>query len=306
MAGGAEFEIIRSLAERWGDLARGLGSDCAVLDIPAHHRLLASTDTTVEGLHFQTSWLTPREIGYRAGMGAWSDLAAAAAAPIGALVAISAPQHWVAALPDLADGLGEAARGVGAPIVGGDTTGGPALVLTLTVLGSALQPLTRAGARPGDRVYVTGTLGGPRAALLAWERGESPDPLTRARFARPAARLREAQWLAARGTTAAVDISDGLIGDAGHLAAASGVRVAIDLDRVPRWPGVSALDAAASGEEYELVVTASVVIDSVAFAREFALPITQIGEVVAGAPGVDARLEGRRVDPIPGYDHFSR
>jgi thiamine-monophosphate kinase len=176
----------------------------------------------------------------------------------------------------------------------------------MTVLGTAAQPLTRAGARPGDRVYVTGTLGGPWTALRRWERGETPDAASRARFARPEARVREARWLAARGMSAAVDVSDGLVADLGHIAAASGTRLTIDLDRVPRWPGISAIDAGASGEEYELAFTAPVTIDAVAFAREFALPVTQIGTVAAGPPGIDALVEGRRVDPIPGYDHFSR
>jgi thiamine-monophosphate kinase len=303
---GAEFDLVRALAGRWGSVARGLGDDCAVLDVPAGERVVVSTDTTVEGVHFRPAWLTPREIGYRAAMGAWSDLAAAAATPIGALLALSIPQQWVASMPDLADGIGEAGRLVGAPVVGGDTTAGTTLVITMTVLGTAAHPLTRAGAQPGDRVYVTGTLGGPWAAIRAWERSETPDGSSRARFARPEARLREARWLAARGISAAIDISDGLVGDLGHIAAASSVRVVIDLDCVPRWPGVAAVDAGASGEEYELALTSPVAIDSVAFAREFALPLTQIGNVVAGPPTVDVLVDGHRVDPIPGYDHLSR
>jgi len=238
-------------------------------------------------------------------MGAWSDLAAAAATPIGALLAFSTPRHWLESLPDVADGIGEAGRIVGAPIVGGDTTAGPALVITISVLGTAAHPLTRAGARPGDRVYVTGTLGGPLMAIRSWERGETPDAASRSRFARPEARLREARWLAARGISAAIDVSDGLVGDLGHIAAASGARLVVDLDRVPRWPGIAAIDAGASGEEYEIAFTAPVNIDAVAFAREFALPMTQIGHVVAGSSGIDVLVDGRRVDPIPGYDHFS-
>lgn len=305
LGAGAEFDLIRSMAARWGLAARGLGNDCAILDLSAGERLVASTDTSVEDVHFRSAWLSPREIGYRAAMSAWSDLAAAAARPLGALLALVVPRSWLPALADVADGVGEAAREVGAPIVGGDTVGGPALVITMTVLGSAQRPLGRDGARRGERVYVTGALGGPRLALERWRRGETPDDATRLRFARPRARLRESHWLARQGMSAAIDISDGLVADLGHIAAASRARLVVDLDRVPRWPGATPLDAAASGEEYELACTAPGSLDVGAFAREFALPLTEIGHVDDGPPGVEVRLDGRRVDPISGYDHFS-
>ncbi len=211
----------------------------------------------------------------------------------------------MAELAAIADGIGEAARIVEAPIVGGDTVAGPALVITMTVLGSAARPLARDGARPGDHVYVTGTLGGPFAAIRAWERGDVPPEAARRRFARPQARLREARWLAARGATAAIDVSDGLVGDLRHIAAASGVRVVIELDRVPKWVGLTAAEAGASGEEYELACTAPTAIDSDAFVREFRLPLTPIGRVAEGPPGVDVFVAGQRVDPMPSYDHFS-
>jgi thiamine-monophosphate kinase len=208
-------------------------------------------------------------------------------------------------LPEVADGVGEAARIVAAPIIGGDTVTGPALVITVTVLGSASHPIGRDGARPGDRVYVTGTLGGPLVAVRAWERGEAPDATARLRFARPEPRLREARWLAGHGISASIDVSDGLVGDLRHVAAASGVRLEIQLDRVPRWPGASAVEAGASGEEYELACTAPVAIDSEAFAREFRVPLTEIGRVNAGPPGVDVFVGRQRVDSVASYDHFS-
>lgn len=302
---GVEFDLIRKLAERLGPMGRGLGSDCAVLDIPAGERLVVSTDTTVEGVHFRAPWLTAHEVGYRAAMSAWSDLAAAAATPIGGLLALTLSHEWLPMVPALAEGVGEAARAVRAPVVGGDTVAGSSLVITMSVLGTAARPLDRAGARPGDRVYLTGTMGGPLAAIRAWERGQTPEDAARLRFAHPQARLREGRWLAGHGVSAAVDISDGLIGDLGHVAAASGVRLVVDLDRVPRWPGISAIDAATSGEEYEIACTAPVLIDCIAFAREFDLPLTQIGHVIEGVPGVEALVDGQRVDPMAGYNHFS-
>jgi thiamine-monophosphate kinase len=306
LSGGVEFEIIRDLVARWGEWARGIGSDCATLDVPPGQQLVASTDASVDGVHFRRAWLTAREIGYRAAIAAWSDIAAAAANPLGMLVVLGVPPECRALVSEIGDGIGEAARTVGAPILGGDLTVSTELMLTMTVLGSAARPLTRGGAHVGDRVYVTGTFGGPRKAVEAWSSGRTPADDLRARFARPAARIREAQWLAAHGAAAGVDVSDGVAADLAHVAEASGVRMTIDLDRLPRWPGVSAIEAAGSGEEYELAITAPVAIETTAFAREFSLPLTHIGDVVAGAPGLEVRLAGARIDPIAGYDHFSR
>jgi thiamine-monophosphate kinase len=221
------------------------------------------------------------------------------------LFAVTVPPSWREALLEIAAGVGESALEAGGPVVGGDITTGAELVLTLTVLGTTTRPLSRAGARVGDHIYVTGTLGGPLAAIRAWRSGERPDSASRARFARPVPRLAEARWLAAHDATAAVDVSDGLVADLGHLAAASGVRAVIDLDRFPRWPGQSAVDAASSGEEYELVVTASRPLDTHTFEREFNIPLTRIGDVESGPPGLETRLQGARVDPVDGYDHFS-
>jgi thiamine-monophosphate kinase len=302
---GAEFDLVRAFLARWGDAARGIGSDAAVLDVPSGHRLVVSTDMSVEGVHFRRPWLTAAEIGYRATVAALSDLAAAAARPVGVLLGLAAPPEWRADLPAVADGVGQAARDAAVPVVGGDTSAGPALLLTVTVLGVAVHPVTRSGARAGDRVYVSGTFGGPAAALRAWMRGATPEASARARFARPTPRLREAEWLAAHGTTAAVDVSDGLVADLGHLAAASGVGMVLDLDRLPRWPGLTAVEAATAGEEYELAVAAAGPIDAAAFAHEFGQPLTYLGDVVAGPLGVDARVAGSRVDHVPGYDHFS-
>jgi thiamine-monophosphate kinase len=127
--------------------------------------------------------------------------------------------------------------------------------------------------------------------------------------------VREARWLAAHGATAAIDVSDGLAADLGHLAAASGVRVTLDLERVPRLSDVSAVEAARSGEEYELAVTAPRGLDPGEFAATFGIPLTNVGAVSAAAPGasvgagVDVIGGGEagetRVDPLVGYDHFS-
>ncbi|MFI5248546.1 MAG: thiamine-phosphate kinase [Gemmatimonadales bacterium] len=302
---GAEFDLIRELLSQLADGARGEGDDCAVLQIPAGTKLLLSVDTSVENVHFRRAWIAPREIGYRATAAALSDLAAAGATPIAILFAVSAPAAWLGDLPAVAAGVGAAAREAGTVVVGGDTTAGRDLVLTLTVAGVSERPLSRAGARPGDHVYVSGRLGGPAAAVRAWTGGAEPDAATRERFVHPIPRLREGRWLAAHGATAAIDVSDGLVADLRHLAAAAAVSLAIELDRVPRWPGVTVLEAASSGEEYELAVTTGNHFDVAAFEQEFGVPLTYVGEVVAGDPGVEARASGVRVAPILGYNHFS-
>ncbi|MBM3907751.1 MAG: thiamine-phosphate kinase [Gemmatimonadetes bacterium] len=304
---GGEFAIISAALKRWGALASGIGDDCAVLDVPAGERLVLSVDTAVEGVHFRRTWLSPEEIGYRATMAALSDLAAMAATPMGVAIALTLPTGWKDEFLALCDGIGEATKAVGARIIGGDLSRGADLSLSLTVVGHVATPLSREGARPGDAIWVTGALGGPLLALRAWERGETPDATARARFARPTARFDAARWLLAHGATAGLDLSDGLLSDAGHLAAAGGVQLVVNLDRLPALAGATAEDAAQSGEEYELLVTGPASLDAKAFEAACGLPITCIGAVVPPLPGeplVEALRHGARVAVPRGHDHF--
>ena len=309
---GFEFDAIRAMLARWGAAAVGIGGDAAELTVPDGQRLMVSTDTSVEGVHFRRDWLTPKEIGYRATAAALSDLAAVAATPLALLLALTVPRSWRGQIPDVAEGVGEAARAARAHIVGGDMVSGDALSLTITVLGVAAHPLSRGAARPGGRIYVTGLLGGPMLALIALGEGRVPDAEVRQRFAHPIPRLMEARWLANHGVVAAIDISDSLVSEARHLAAASHVRLTIDLSRVPYVGGHRDLTFAAvqSGEEYELLVVTrpDVELDTSAFSRAFNLPLTEIGMVIAEhADGlIEATRGGTRVDPPSGYDHFSQ
>ena len=300
---GDEFDAIRTLLERWGDRAVGIGDDAAVLDVARGDRLVVSVDSAVENRHFRAGWLTPREIGYRAVTAALSDLAAMAARPVGVFIALAVPEGWRSELLAIADGIGEAVTGAATVIRGGNITAATELSITTTVLGSAFQPLARSGARPGDLVYTTGTLGAPGAALARLERGDPPGDY-RARFAHPMPRLREARWLAERGARAAIDISDGLLADLRHIAAASAVGITVDAARIPCVAGVSAREALASGEEYELVVTTPARFDCTAFEQRFALSLTEIGAVSAMRPG-EVRVIGANVAGRSGHDHFS-
>lgn len=304
---GREFDAIRDLLARWGPLARGIGDDGALLDVPPGERLVVSTDASIENVHFRATWMSPAEIGWRATTAALSDLAAMAARPLGVLTALTVPERWRSALPELADGIGEAASAAGAAVIGGDLNAGTELCIAVTVLGSTAKPLTRSGANAGDSLWVTGQLGGPAIALRAWLDGSEPARAERERFVQPQARVREALWLAAHGATAAIDISDGLIADARHMAAASGAAISIALDNVPLFGSVSPADAAASGEEYELLIAAHPTLDAAAFAAEFGLPLTRIGNVTGGtAVGVTVTHGGARVEFGGGHDHFSR
>ena len=305
---GREFDAVRALLAQWGTSAVGIGDDGALLDVPAGSRLVVSTDSTVEDVHFRRAWLDPEEVGWRATMAALSDLAAMGASPLGLLLALTVPDEWLDELGGVAKGIGAAAARVGAPIVGGDLTGGERLALAITALGHAARPLTRAGARAGDRLYVTGALGGPGAALAAWERGGRPRAEDRARFARPEARIAAGEWFARHGAHAALDISDGLAGDVAHLAAASGVRCLIRLEAIPCVSGATPRDALTSGEEYELLVAAPA-LDTAAFATALGgLALHEIGIVEGvspdGAGEVVAEEGGRRVALPRAHDHF--
>lgn len=302
---GREFDAIRGMLDAWGPRASGVGDDAATLTVPPGQELVVSTDASVEGVHFRRDWMSPRELGERAASAALSDLAAMAATPLGLLLALVVPMGWQDDLLEVARGVGGAASRARCPIVGGNLTRGTELSLTITVLGGASSPLRRTGAAVGDRVFVTGRLGSPGAALRALLAGGQPSAADRARFVAPVPRLDEARWLSGHGAHAAIDISDGLLADAMHLARASGVTLAIDLAALPCVDGVSAEDAAASGEEYELLVAfpSHVEVDAIAFEGTFALPLTEIGWAMELGPE-PVRLSGGLPARVRGHDHL--
>ena len=308
LAGGAEFDRIRAIAAALGSRARALGNDTALVKLGGTTVAL-SADVSVEGVHFRREWLSLEEIGWRAAAAALSDLAASAAEVVGVLAALTIPAtEPPGSFVALMEGVGAAAEAAGGKVLGGDLSRGDVLQLAITVLGTAARPLTRVGARPGDGVWVTGTLGGARAALTAWLRGAAPDPAARQRFARPEPRLGEGRWLAGHDARAMLDLSDGLAGDAGHLAAASGVAVRLELELTPRHSAVSdeaerqgepaPVFAAKGGEDYELLVVLPPEFDGLP-----PFPLTKVGEVLPGA-GLSLRLSGRPLE-LTGYEHFS-
>lgn len=322
-----EFERIADILETAAglpappELVLGPGDDAAAIRTSAGEAVVLSVDLAIEGVHFRREWLKWEAIGYRATAAALSDLAATAARPIGALVSVGLPVELDAAVyTQVAAGVTGALEEAGATLLGGDTSRSPGpAVIDVTVVGAAADPLTRSAASAGEQVWVTGRLGGAAAAVLALQSGLEPDPVARRRFERPAARWREGLWLAGRGvTTSMIDLSDGLAGDARHVAEASGVGLRLRVDRVPLdaalegWSdtGVARRIAVAGGEDYELLFTAPVGrVERVreAFEAEFGIELTRLGDVVTGSGVSWIDRAGEPVEPpaAAGFDHFT-
>jgi thiamine-monophosphate kinase len=316
LGAGAEFDRIRAIERALGAQAGELGDDCAL--VPTGDGFLAlSIDLSVEGVHFRREWLSLEEIGWRAAAGALSDLAAEAATPVGILVSLGVPADSTADdSTAVMKGAGAAAAAVGAVVLGGDLSRAPALVVDVAVVGRTARPVRRRGAAPGDGLWVTGDLGGARAALTTWQAGRPPAPAARRAFARPEPRVAAGQWLAGHGAKALIDLSDGLAGDADHLAAASEVAIELELERIP-WHGAvpdaaaasntpPAVFAALGGEDYELLAALPGEFgeaDAAGLERELGLPLTRVGRVGRGS-GIRCTLQGRELT-LRGYDHFA-
>jgi thiamine-monophosphate kinase len=292
------------------DVVLGIGDDAAI--VRARGLLVWTVDSAVEGVHFDLDWLDPKDIGYRATQAAVSDLAAMGARPLGAVSNLGLPKHFTKRdLERLLRGQAEAARELGCPIIGGNLARARELSITTSALGSARTPLLRSGARAGDELWLLGDVGLARAGLLAFQAGRASNrklaPAVRA-FARPRARLREGLSLIGR-AHAALDVSDGLAGDAGHLAEASGVGLVISEARLrealPRaLAGVAAelsrdpLELALfGGEDYALLATGP--------SRRRPRTAKVIGRVEAGR-GISLETRGgRRRSLSGGFDHFA-
>lgn len=312
-----ELDVIAALRRRFAAgprVVRCIGDDAAV--VRAGGFAVISVDTMVDGVHFRTGQLTFTEVGHRALAGALSDLAAMGAQPGEAYLALGVPAGSSRDdLLALGDGMAELAGICGVTIAGGDVTQAPALIVSVTVVGWADDParlVARDGARPGDLVCVTGTLGasGAGLAVISGQAGARLDPpgaaALRRAYAHPVPRLEAGVTLAAAGATAMIDLSDGLASDAAHLAAASGVTIELELAALPLAAGVAEvareLDrdprvfAATAGEDYELCVCLAP--EAAPGASE--LGLTTIGIVRAG-PG-----EVRFTDyegALSGYEH---
>lgn len=314
---GKEFDHIRTIAERLGARTQGLGDDCAVLESPeGDGRIVLSTDLSVEGVHFHRGWLSPQEIGFRATAAALSDLAAAGARVIGVLASLGVPKDDAGYITPVMEGVGNAVDQLGGVVLGGDLTRAPVITLDVTAVGSAQRRMSRGGALPGDTLWVSGQLGGARAALVSWQRGDEPEPAARAAFAAPTPRVAVGKWLAAHGAHAMIDLSDGLASDTRHLAAGSGVSATLMLESVPQAAAVRRVAeavgetdsgfAAIGGEDYELLVSLPPEFTQTNADECFAacsVRLTAVGHIEKGT-GVRLMFHGEP-QQLAGFDHFA-
>ncbi len=313
-----EFDLIRRHFTRTAQHAvLGVGDDCALLMPHAGMQLAISTDMLVEGRHF-LSTVAPERLGHKALAVNLSDLAACGALPLAFTLALALPRADESFVAPFAQGLLALAQQHGIELVGGDTTCGP-LNICITVMGEvpAGRALLRSGAGVGDELWVSGLLGDARLALEAF-RGTlslSADAFSATRQAMELPQPRVSLGLALRGlASSAIDISDGLVGDLGHVLQRSGVGAVVELDRLPRSAWLAAQPEAvqrecllAGGDDYELLFTAPANRhDEVrAAARNASVPVTCCGRIEAGSALRVLDAAGQEL-PVgwQGFDHF--
>ncbi|KEZ77893.1 thiamine-phosphate kinase [Salinisphaera hydrothermalis] len=316
-----EFELIDSLRRRLAatraDTRLGIGDDAAILAPPPGHEVVITTDTLIAGRHFPDD-TPPEDIGFKSIAVNLSDLAAMGADPAWLTIALAAPALSAGWCDRFIDGILEALSDTGVDVVGGDTTKSDTLTISVTALGlvPAGAALRRDGARVGDLVAVTGSLGDAAAGLTCWPHRDGASADERAlisRLTRPTAR--HGRRLRGR-VHAAIDVSDGLLADVGHMLSLSGVGATIDADALPASPALARYAAsvderrrlqATGGDDYELCVTLPEdALDSARAALD--CPFTVIGRIES-QPGLRLTdAHGDTLDPQwlarAGWDHF--
>lgn len=331
---GGELGFIERLRETYAGTAGAgvvlsIGDDAAILSVPADRQLVVTTDMLVEGVHFRREWSDPYSIGWKAAAVNLSDIAAMGADPTAAFVSLAfSDEETVENLDRLYDGFSDCLNRYGARLAGGDTNAAPSgLILSVTQMGSvaAGEVLTRAGARIGDALMVTGTLGNSAAGLAllmehGYPRAEKTNPAVVGAHRRPQPRIHAGRAAAqTRKVRAAMDISDGLLGDAQKLASASGVGIRLDTARLPisgdlrltaealgKNPTDLALDG---GEDYELLLSvAQADVETVKAAiEETGVLVTVVGEILKAGLHVIAPNGQDEIDVTSrGWDHFAK
>jgi thiamine-monophosphate kinase len=332
IGGIGEFALIAGIRRRMQgryppEVALGIGDDCAILRPAADVEWVVTTDTQVEDVHFRRDWLSPYQIGWRAIAVNLSDVAAMAAQPFGALAAFTLPATTDAAFFEaLLDGVCDLGLRFQCPLIGGNLARDPArLSLTFTVFGRVPggAAVRRAGARPGDEIWVSGWLGGAAAGLRSFQHAialpAAVRDRVRQRYAQPQPRVLEALFLRGHARlTSLIDLSDGLAGDLGHICAESRVGARVLAEALPLEVGVPEVATALGetplayalrgGEDFELCCTAppgALAPLRDAFHARFGIPLTCIGTIthephlqLIGADGAVTPLAPRA------YDHF--
>ncbi|MFC3491307.1 thiamine-phosphate kinase [Glycomyces rhizosphaerae] len=305
-----EFRLIERFTRHFATtpaVVLGPGDDAAVVTAP-DGRVVACTDMLVEGNHFRRDWCSAADVGHKAAAANLADIASMGAKPTALLAAVAAPQDMPAEwLEGLASGLAAEAAAVGAAVIGGDTTRGELLTVTVTALGDleGREPVTRGGAKPGDVLALAGRIGWAAAGLNVLTRGfRSPGALVGA-YRRPQPPYQAGRDAALMGAHAMIDVSDGLLADVGHIATASGVAIDVDTAALPvpetMRNAAEALGADArgwlltGGEDHALAAV---------FPPDVILPEgwRRIGAV---AEGSGVTVDGRRWTGPTGWDHFA-
>ncbi|MDX3073034.1 thiamine-phosphate kinase [Streptomyces sp. NPDC088354] len=307
-----EFGLIRELTSRLTSspaVRLGPGDDAAVVTAP-DRRVVATTDALVEGRHFRRDWSTAYDVGRKAAAQNLADIAAMGAVPTAVLLALVVPADLAVTWPlELMDGIRDECQVAGAAVVGGDVVRGDTIMVSITALGDLRnrEPVTRSGARPGDIVAVTGWLGWSAAGLAVLARGfRSPRAFVEA-HRRPEPPYHAGPAASELGATAMTDVSDGLVADLGHIAAASGVTIDLtsaDVDvpaqmaDIGQAVGIDPLHwVLTGGEDHALVA---------AFPPDAKLPARWrvIGRVVKATTSPQVTVDGAPWESAGGWDHF--
>lgn len=331
-ADGGELALLRTIRSRAAALSRvsrgsrirlGIGDDCALLLPAADEELAITTDLSLEGRHFRRDWHPPESVGHRTLARGLSDLAAMGARPVGAFLSLGLPREltlgqrgkpaWV---ERFLNGLLALATECKVPLAGGDLAESPVAVADIVLIGAVARSkaLLRSGARPGDRIYVTGSLGGSAtefARLSATPKSFARHTHADARSPHlyPQPRIAQGIRLRERGlASAAMDLSDGLSTDLWHICEESGVGAVIEAAKLPVAAGATLRMALDGGEDYELLFTAP---ESARVPKQIAgVPLTEIGSILRqrrGQPRVALQTEqGLELLEPHGWEHFSR
>jgi thiamine-monophosphate kinase len=312
----AEREFIARLRRLAGrakhcGVIRGIGDDCAILQIPAGQQLLVATDLCVEGVHFRREWHPARSVGHRCLARGLSDIAAMGGEPVACFLSLGIPaelpQKWA---DEFLRGLLQLGRQFHVPLAGGDTSSAEKITADILLLGSvpAGKALLRSGARPGDRIYVTGELGGAAAVLKRLFAGEKIRPGSTSRHFYPVPRIETARLLRRRQLASAmIDLSDGLSVDLAHLCQESGMSALIEASAIPVAKAATLDLAQHGGDDYELLFTAR---QRVKVPPKIAgVPITMIGKILpksSGRSAVRIREESGHAKFLmaEGWQHF--
>ncbi len=313
----SEFQLIEWIRQQLGSadesLILGIGDDAAILEIPSGRQLVVTTDTLNLGVHFSND-IEPSDLGHKSLAVNLSDLAAMGASPRWVLLSISLPEENRLWAEKFVRGFLDLAVQSAVSLVGGDTSTG-SLSVTVTAMGliDSGHALTRAGARPGDLIVVSGCLGDAAYALSLLQKGLSPEPGRLEHFYRPVPRIALGTSLVGKATSC-IDISDGLLADLGHLATESGCCAEIEIARLPQNARLDACDERnqwefqlAGGEDYELCFTipSEKEGDIESLGQELGLQLTVLGHMEEGTGVKCLEPDGTLFEPEhSGYEHF--